>query len=331
MPRPNPISQTSVTPANNSPQSTGTVVRPKVLVLLAAFNGAAWIREQIESILAQEGVDVRIVVRDDGSTDATRLELGRLLAEDARITMAPSSNPTGSAAQNFLALIRENAVDEFDFIAFADQDDLWNRNKLYRASCTLRAERTDGYSSTTTASWADGRQLVLRQVGTPTRSDFLFEGAGQGCTFVLSAGLYTRFRQLVVQYAQLTRHLHYHDWSVYAVARAWGLTWSFDPKPCMTYRQHDANDTGARGTKSGIAKRLRLIKQGWYRTQLCAIAELCSVAAPANGIVTAWRSMLLKAPDWRRKLRIARFCLQGGRRRSRDNTIVILAALAGWI
>src|SRR6185437_14487000 len=44
---------------------------PRVLVLLASYNGARWIGRQIESILAQEAVDVRIVIADDGSSDGT--------------------------------------------------------------------------------------------------------------------------------------------------------------------------------------------------------------------------------------------------------------------
>jgi glycosyltransferase involved in cell wall biosynthesis len=50
-------------------------MRPKVLVLLAAFNGSDWIVEQIESILGQEGVDLSLLIGDDGSTDGTLAKL----------------------------------------------------------------------------------------------------------------------------------------------------------------------------------------------------------------------------------------------------------------
>jgi rhamnosyltransferase len=302
---------------------------PKVLVLLAAYNGARWIRQQIESILLQEGVDVQIAVRDDGSTDGTREELARF-ADQPKVTFLPGSAPTGSAAGNFLALIRETSAAGADFIAFADQDDLWDRDKLARACRRLDAEDSAGYSSATQAVWEDGRQLILRPSGAPTCSDFLFEGAGQGCTFVLTAGFYGRLRHLLSR-RELTCNLHYHDWAIYALARSWGLRWSFDPEPSMHYRQHASNDTGARGTLSGISKRLQLIRRGWYRSQLLAIAELCSTAAPANATVATWRGALLQPDGWRRRWRTARFCLRGGRRRRRDNVMLVLAALAGWV
>lgn len=306
-------------------------LRPRVLVLLATYNGSRWIREQIETVLAQEGVDVQITVRDDASTDGTRLELARFVEEDDRVKVVAATAPSGSAGQNFLTLIRENPATPFDFVAFADQDDLWNPDKLIRACSTLAASASAGYSSATVALWADGRQRTLKISGAPTRTDFLFEGAGQGCTFVLTAAFYERVRSFLATQLEATRGLHYHDWLVYALARSWGLQWRFDAKPSMKYRQHPKNDTGARGTARGAVRRLSLIRQGWYRTQLHTIAKLCTVAAPTNTTLVEWHRQLARTDSWDRRLRIARFCLRGGRRRARDNLIAMFAALAGWI
>jgi rhamnosyltransferase len=312
-------------------ETVGTAgFRPRVLVLLAAFNGARWIREQMESILAQEGVDLRIVIRDDGSTDDTRWELARF-AQDGRIKLVAAPVPGGSAAGNFLTLMAENAAGPCDFIAFADQDDIWDRDKLARACWALAASPSAGYSSATIASWADGRQRLVKPSGAPTSSDFLFEGAGQGCTFVLASDFYERVRRFLGTHRGLTAGLHYHDWLVYALARSWGLRWCFDPEPSMRYRQHDRNDTGTRGTLSGTTKRLSLIRRGWYRAQLRIIAGVCQAAAPANATILTWQNHFSAPQGWRRRLQIIRFCLDGGRRRAHDNLIAVFAALCGWI
>lgn len=314
--------------------SVGTgarIARPRVLVLLAACNGAPWIREQIDSVLGQEQVDVLLAIRDDGSTDRTLAELERF-ARNPRIRLLPSQAPTGSAAGNFLSLIRDHPAEGADFVAFCDQDDLWDRDKLFKACRTLTAATTAaGYSSATVAAWADGRRRVLRPRAKQTSSDFLFEGAGQGCTFVLTAQFFERVRQFVTQHRDLTRELHYHDWAVYALARVWGLGWVFDRAPSMRYRQHAANDTGARGTFDGIARRLALIRGGWYRKQLFAIAELCAAAAPTHSLVAAWRRALVQPDGWRRRWQTTRLCVRGGRRRRRDNLVLTLSALVGWI
>jgi rhamnosyltransferase len=284
----------------------------------------------MESILAQEGVELAIAARDDASTDGTRWELARF-EDDARVRIVAATTASGSAARNFLTLMHENAADAFDFVAFADQDDLWNPDKLSRACSMLTAGGSAGYSSATVATWEDGRERVVKLSGVPTASDFLFEGAGQGCTFVLTADFYERVRSFLATQAELINGIHYHDWLVYALARSWGMRWSFDPVPSVLYRQHGANDTGARHTLAGITKRFSLIRQGWYRGQLSAIARLCLAAAPASPAVRAWNSILLQSDSCRRRLRIAGFCLGGGRKKSLDNAVILFSALVGWI
>jgi rhamnosyltransferase len=303
---------------------------PRVMVLLATYNGSRWIREQVESILGQEGCHLKIVVRDDASTDATRWELARF-AGDERVTIGVANAQSGSAARNFLSLIRENPATPFDFVAFSDQDDQWEHDKLQRACRKLATSGSAGYSSATVATWENGRKAVVKLSQRPTASDFLFEGAGQGCTFVLSAGLYERVRRFILAHEELTQAIHYHDWLVYALARSWGTRWSFDPVPSVFYRQHSANDTGARYTLAGVTKRFSLIRNGWYRRQLSAMAHLCLTAAPASRLVGAWNSILQQPDSWRRRMRVAGFCLGGGRKRSLDNAVILFSALAGWI
>jgi rhamnosyltransferase len=327
----------AISPMNFLPADVATPQLPldgtpaaKVLVLLASFNGAKWIREQLQSILAQSGTEVAITVGDDGSTDAT-LALIAPFQHDGRVRLLQHSLPSGSAGQNFLALIRQHPADGFDFVAFADQDDVWYARKLSMACEKLVADAAAGYSSGTLAIWDDGRTAYLKPSGKQNRSDFLLEGAGQGCTFVLRAEFYARVRGFVLDHTELTSHLHYHDWAIYALARSWGLRWSFDPRPSMVYRQHRANDTGARGTVGGVTRRFALVRRGWYREQLVAICALCTAAAPDNRIVAIWRSILSSRRSLRRGCRLAGFCLRGGRRRMRDNVMVLVAVFVGWI
>jgi rhamnosyltransferase len=299
-------------------------------VLLASHNGAAWIDQQLRSILAQQDVSIRLVVRDDASTDETRVRVASFLNDD-RVTLTLGDTSSGSAAQNFFALIRENSSTGFDFVALADQDDEWHADRLARASRELSVTSSAGYSSATLAVWPDGKSSLLTQSTRSTPSDFLFGGIGQGCTFVLTAQFYSRARDFLAGNIDLTRELHYHDWALYALARSWSLPWTFDPIPSLRYRQHDANDTGARSSLMGLRKRLRLIRAGWYTSQLGSIAKLCVAASPSNPAVSAWRSILTAPRTWSRRARIAKFCLRDGRRGAADNCVILFAALAGWL
>lgn len=45
--------------------------RNQVAVVMSTYNGEKYIREQINSILTQEDVDIHLFIRDDGSKDST--------------------------------------------------------------------------------------------------------------------------------------------------------------------------------------------------------------------------------------------------------------------
>lgn len=299
-------------------------------MLLAAYNGAPWIADQIRSILAQDGIELRLHIRDDGSTDATRDQVVPFL-DTTSVQLTSGAMSTGSAALNFFTLIRETPAGPCDYIALADQDDVWHRNKLGRAHRRLVDSRAAGYSSATQAVWASGKSTVLTQAMRASPSDFLFGGIGQGCTFVLTRGFYERVRAFLAANSALTGRIHYHDWALYALARTWGLDWTFDPVPSVWYRQHERNDTGARRSIGGLLKRLELIRRGWYGEQLRAIASMCAAADPSNDIISGWHALLSKPDTWSRRMAITRFCLAGGRRNSTDNAILVLAGLSGWV
>src|SRR5579871_4378307 len=126
---------------------------PRVLVLLAAFDGARWIRPQIASILCQSDVATEVAVRDDGSSDETPAVL-KDLAKDGQIQVEFASESSGSAAQNFFCLIRGHPAEGFDYVAFSDQDDIWHPLKLARATAALADGSCEGYSCATTAMWS---------------------------------------------------------------------------------------------------------------------------------------------------------------------------------
>lgn len=306
------------------------MTRPKVLVLLAAYNGSKWIVEQIESILGQVGVDVDLRISDDGSTDGTRAQIERY-ANDPRVRILSPASPSRSAAQNFLWLIRNTSAEDYAFVALSDQDDIWHEKKLFRGCAALNDRSAAGYSCAVTAFWADGREATLRQADRATKSDFMFEGIGQGCTFVVAREHYRRLRAFFCQNSTESAHLHYHDWAIYAISRSWKVRWIFDQEPMMNYRQHSRNDTGARVSSRGIIMRLRLIKGGWYTGQLRVIAQLCSAAEPSDATIAEWNAILGLPRGLMRRYRIASFCLMGGRRRRSDNLILLFAAVAGWI
>ena len=103
---------------------------PEVEILLATYNGERFLREQIDSLLAQDYENIRVLARDDGSSDGT-VEILQQYAERVpdRFQLMPASPATGSAKQNFLLLMKASSA---DYICFSDQDDVWLPDKVSR-------------------------------------------------------------------------------------------------------------------------------------------------------------------------------------------------------
>lgn len=109
--------------------------KPVVCVLMSSYNGERYIQQQIDSILSQEDVEVKLVIRDDGSTDGTKSIIGKyetvLLIAGENIGCEPS----------FMELLHYKV--DADYYAFSDQDDVWYPRKLISAIENILQHQSD--------------------------------------------------------------------------------------------------------------------------------------------------------------------------------------------
>lgn len=243
---------------------------PRVAVLLATYNGAAHCEAQIISLLWQRDVDVHIHVRDDGSRDATMaiIEKWAGLHPDRITIIANGGVSTGSANGNFFALLGAIDPARYDYVAFADQDDVWTPDKLARAIGRMVAEDADGYSSDliaydhgTNAAW------VLHKAGRDADLDYLFQGGSAGCTYVLSARAATVAAQVMAQVPPFCTDPS-HDWILYAICRSRGMRWVRDRGCEILYRQHASNQYGAKRGLADLIGKMRTMRSSWYRDHI---------------------------------------------------------------
>jgi glycosyltransferase involved in cell wall biosynthesis len=104
---------------------------PLISCVVPVFNGERFLREALDSILAQTYRPVEIIVADDGSTDGTA---GVVAANAGQIRYLWQRNAGPAAARN-LGL----SVAQGEFVAFLDADDLWHREKLARQMACFQA------------------------------------------------------------------------------------------------------------------------------------------------------------------------------------------------
>jgi rhamnosyltransferase len=240
---------------------------PRVSILLAGYNGHRYIYEQIFSLLNQDGVDVEIFIRLDGQFPKFESVIKRLSLDNINIHYIKGDDVATSSGENFYQLVFEmNNHAPFDYYAFCDQDDIWCNDKLISAVRQLEDGNFNGYSSGFTAfnSRGDKRSYNL---GSQTNYDYFFQAGGPGCSIVLSQKGFVFFQKYLNQNPELLLVLA-HDWLVYFVIRFNDMGWIMDPNSRFFYRQHSSNVAGVNRGFLAKFKRLKLLFNGWYVSDL---------------------------------------------------------------
>lgn len=248
--------------------------KPKFLVCLAAYNGMEYIAAQIESILLQINVDIHIFISVDLSVDGTEVFVEKWALSESRLTLLPFGQRFGGAGPNFYRLLREVNLKGFDYLSFADQDDVWCPEKLWRAHCLMKKNGAVGYSSNVTAFWPSGKTCIVNKAQSQQSWDYLFEAAGPGCTYVLNSHLALSLQKLIREADERLLCVGYHDWLIYAFARANKLPWVIDEWSSMQYRQHANNQIGVNAGWRSYWLRVRKMLTGHGFEQSMLIADL---------------------------------------------------------
>ena len=232
-----------------------------VTVLLAVYNGEKFLQEQIDSILNQTVSDIKILIRDDGSTDKSQDIINEYASKYPDKISLLSGEPTGSASANFGELLKQ--CDD-DYIMFADQDDVWFKDKVQKTLDTmLKSENneksvpvlvhsdmsvTDSQLNVKAKSFFDYQKIFTDDL---SMSRILVQNYVTGCTVMINRALKNKAIPLPEGAAM-------HDWWLALVASAFGKIETVN-LPLMYYRQHGENQVGAKAG-SGLAFIVRKIK-----------------------------------------------------------------------
>jgi rhamnosyltransferase len=280
-----------------------------VIVILAAYNGSYYISEQIKSILNQSHKASKLIISVDLSDDDTLSIVQNFAKSFSKIKISNSTKRFGSAAKNFIDMLENAELKNVDYIALSDQDDLWNKDKLEKAIEKLE-QGYDGYSSNVEAFWVNGQKKVLVKNQLQQNFDFLFESAGPGCTFVLTKKLAINLQNfLKVAQNHTSQMKQYHDWLIYAFARANGYKWFIDSYVSMQYRQHSLNNFGAHVGFSAFFKRVKSVLVGEGFDQVLRLIKILKLEN--DPFVKQWYplsrigfiKLAFYAPQCRRRLR----------------------------
>lgn len=205
---------------------------------MGTYNGAEYLREQIESILSQSFSDWNLLIRDDGSTDDTLMLIQENIANDNRITLIKDDKLCRSASLNFMELLDYSKA---EFVCFCDQDDIWVEDKLEEMLKYIESKDntlpqvifSDGYLFYGDKDIKTSRLLHAR----PRHlNETLFCNGGiHGSLSMFNAAMRSKMLYQV-------EHVAMHDHLLTLIGSAY-QTIDYIQKPTFYYRQHSNNVT----------------------------------------------------------------------------------------
>ncbi len=209
----------------------------KVTVLLSSFNGEKYLENQLKSIISQRGVDTKILVRDDGSTDDTINILDRY-KESGYLDWYTGDNL--KPARSFLDLISHTS--NSDYFAFCDQDDIWDENKLEIAVNILdKFDPSQPSLYFSNVKVVDENLVFIEKTSLNPDLDLahsLIHYSAFGCTEVFNQNLVNHIKEYK------SDKIESHDNWIYKVCLSLDGNVFFDENSYILYRQHSHNFIG---------------------------------------------------------------------------------------
>lgn len=236
------------------------ITKPRVNIILAAYNGEAFIENQIRSILNQDYENIKLCIRDDGSIDDTVKIIKRLSDLDSRICLVQSEKNLG-VPNSFYEILR--LCSDADYYAFADQDDLWEVDKISRAVDCLSKEDSDKpvmYCSSFGYYEEDGS--FIREFELPEKVDLynsIYYTPALGFTMVFNE----RLRELALAGTEKYDRSEFgelHDRRFVRTAALFGKV-ICDRKMTSKHIRHASAVTKADAENTGLLK-------GWFKNEL---------------------------------------------------------------
>src|SRR6476646_3732917 len=226
-----------------NPEPSQLPPAPKIVILLATRNGAAFIQGQLDSYRTQTYGNWELLVSDDGSTDDT-IKIIEQFAKQVPQRVMVRRGPQMGFWQNFVSLVRSDEIDG-DLFAYSDQDDIWFPEKLAKDVSWFEARPTDQpavYFTRTELMEESGSPIGFSPlfVRAPSFQNALVQNIGGGNTMV-----FNRAARLALLATPADGALVAHDWWTYQVVTGIGGTAHYDPWPSLRYRQHGLNLVGA--------------------------------------------------------------------------------------
>ncbi len=227
-----------------------TTKHTSLAILLATYNGAKYLKEQLNSLLTQTYNDFTIYIHDDNSTDATLSIIQEYTANHNNIILLQDPQTIRGAKGSFGWLMEQV---EAQYYMFCDQDDVWLPTKIQQSIELIKKKEIQNGTNTPIVINSD-LQVVDQNLKTINESMWVTSklnptllqqlkylqvyNFSTGCTMIINKQ--SRDISLPIP----PEALMHDSWITLKTLSSSGKVYSL-PKPTILYRQHQNNEIGA--------------------------------------------------------------------------------------
>ena len=226
-------------------------INSQIEIIMSTFNGESYIEAQLDSIVAQTHDDWRLLIRDDGSVDAT-LEIISAYADryKDRISLLQDVRGNIGPCASFGVLLESTTA---DYVALCDQDDVWLPDKLESQLRCIRDIEAGSDENLPVLVHSDLRVVAegglvvaasfwryqkLQPSRMQTLPGLLVQNCVTGCATMVN-------RALIKLATPMPEQAIMHDWWLALVAVSCGKVVAMQ-SVTLNYRQHGMNQVGAK-------------------------------------------------------------------------------------
>lgn len=238
-----------------------------VEIIMAAYNGEKYIKQQIESIMKNTYENIHLTIYDDTKeeqTSAAMTDILSLMKEKygGKITYKKNAQNKG-CTRNFLEGLQASTA---EYTMFSDQDDYWNKDKVELTIEKMKQMESKYGKETPLVVFTDAivvdskLNLIHRSFHRSNHlntnkldlAHLLMENKLIGCTMMMNQALKDKI-------IAIPENARVHDWWIALVAATFGKI-GYLEESTILYRQHEDNVIGNQEYGSYIKKRLASLK-----------------------------------------------------------------------
>ena len=238
-----------------------------IYILMATYNGEKYLKEQLDSLIVQTYKDWILWIHDDNSSDQTEQIIKKYMQKyPEKIKLINDNISTGGATENFNYLLN-NIDNNYEYIMFCDQDDIWLPSKIEITINKMREKEIENPNKGIlihTDLYIYKNNIIMNQlrfmdvqnlVATKTAINSLFlQNTIVGCTMMFN-------KKLLEIVGNIPKKANMHDWWIALVASVFGLICYID-KATIYYRQHENNTVGVKKRNFAFYTNKILCNQG---------------------------------------------------------------------